>query len=60
MKLNEFLFVMFIFALIVFVPIYFIWTLNTLFPALAIGYTFKTWGAAWSLIIFIAFFSEKK
>lgn len=60
MKLNEFLFVMFVLALIVFVPIYFIWTLNTLFPALAIGYTFKTWVAALSLIIFITHIVEKK
>jgi hypothetical protein len=36
----------FIVLLIVFGPIATIWALNTLFPALAIPYTFDTWCAA--------------
>lgn len=31
---------------IIFVPFAFIWSINTLFPVLAIPYTFKTWIAA--------------
>ena len=31
---------------VLFVPIIFIWSLNTLFPVLAIPYTFETWLAA--------------
>jgi uncharacterized membrane-anchored protein len=33
-------------ALIVLGPLFTIWALNTLFPALAIPYTFETWLAA--------------
>ena len=33
-------------ALIVVGPLITIWALNTLFPALAIGYTIYTWAAA--------------
>jgi hypothetical protein len=33
-------------AIIVLVPLLFIWSLNTLFPALAIEYSFRTWVAA--------------
>jgi hypothetical protein len=38
-------FVLFILVLLAFGPILTIWALNTLFPALAIPYTFETWGA---------------
>jgi len=38
-------FVLLILVLVVFGPILTIWALNTLFPALAIPYTFETWGA---------------
>jgi hypothetical protein len=40
-------------VLMVVVPLAFIWTLNTLFPILAIGYSFKTWLAAFLLSGFI-------
>ena len=35
-----------IFALVVIMPVATIWSLNTLFPVLAIPYTFDTWCAA--------------
>jgi hypothetical protein len=38
-------FVLFILVLLAFGPILTIWALNTLFPALAIPYTFETWCA---------------
>lgn len=38
-------FVVLIVLLIAFGPILTIWALNTLFPALAIPYTFETWAA---------------
>jgi hypothetical protein len=38
--------------LIVFGPFFTIWALNTLFPVLAIGYTFETWCA----VILLGFF----
>ena len=48
--------------LIVFGPIATIWALNTLFPALAIPYTFDTWCAAVVLgsVIQSTNFSSKK
>lgn len=38
--------VLLILALIVFGPFILVWCLNTLFPVLAIPYTFKTWLAS--------------
>jgi hypothetical protein len=38
-------FVLLILVLLAFGPILTIWALNTLFPALAIPYTFETWAA---------------
>lgn len=32
--------------LVIFVPVILIWSLNTLFPVLAIPYTIETWAAA--------------
>ena len=45
------IFVMILIAIAVFIgaPIATIWSLNTLFPALAIPYTFQTWVAAFVL-----------
>jgi hypothetical protein len=40
-------------AVVVLVPLLVIWSLNTLFPALAIAYTMQTWAAV--LIIFWTF-----
>ncbi len=36
----------FMLLIVIFVPLATIWSLNTLFPVLAIPYTFKTWLAA--------------
>lgn len=44
--MKTFLLVGLILALIVLGPILTIWSLNTLFPALAIPYTVETWVAA--------------
>lgn len=41
-----FMVVVLICVLIVFGPLLTIWSLNTLFPSLAIGYSIKTWFAA--------------
>lgn len=41
--------VVFVLALIIFVPFIFVWALNTLFPV-AIGYTWKTWLAGCILL----------
>ena len=38
--------IMFVIASIIFAPLAFIWSLNTLFPVLNIPYTFSTWVAA--------------
>jgi hypothetical protein len=38
-------FIILILFLVVFGPLCTIWSLNTLFPALAIPYTFSTWSA---------------
>jgi len=35
-----------LFAMVLFIPFVLVWTLNTLFPVLAIPYNIKTWGAA--------------
>ena len=40
---NVFFYLVLIIALIVFGPLCSIWALNTLFPVLAIPYTFDTW-----------------
>ena len=40
---NVFFYLVLIIALIVFGPLCSIWALNTLFPMLAIPYTFDTW-----------------
>ena len=40
------LLIIFVAGVIVFVPLGFIWSLNVLFPALSIPYTFNTWLAA--------------
>ena len=37
--------VVFIFALLILAPFLTIWSLNILFPVLAIPYTFETWAA---------------
>ena len=48
----------FVFVLaIIFGPLALIWTLNTLFPALLIPYTFETWLAA---VVFNMFFVPSK
>ena len=44
--MKMFLLVGFILALIILGPLLTIWSLNTLFPALAIEYTLETWVAA--------------
>ena len=36
-------------AIFIFGPILTIWSLNTLFPILAIPYTIETWAATWLL-----------
>ena len=36
-------FIVLVFAIILFGPLFTVWALNTLFPALAIPYTFYTW-----------------
>jgi hypothetical protein len=41
-----------IILLVVFGPFFTIWAMNTLFPVLAIGYTFETWCA----VIILGFF----
>jgi hypothetical protein len=44
-NLKLFSFLALIVLLVVFGPLASIWSLNTLFPALAIPYTFETWAA---------------
>lgn len=44
--MKVFLFVLLIIALVALGPFLGIWALNTLFPTLAIPYTFDTWAAA--------------
>jgi hypothetical protein len=52
---NTGLILMLIFIVLVafFGPLFTIWALNTLFPALAIPFTFETWAAVILLGIFI-------
>ena len=59
---NVLVAVVIVVLLIVFGPIATIWALNTLFPALAIPYTFDTWCAAVILgsVIQSTNFSSKK
>lgn len=45
--------------LVIFGPLLTIWVLNTLFPSLAIAYTFKTWLAALLLGAFFTGASSK-
>ena len=40
---NEYLWLVLIVAIIIAGPLLSIWSLNTLFPVLAIPYTFETW-----------------
>ena len=42
-------------SIIVFSPLLSIWCFNTLFPVLAIPYTFDTWCAAFLLTSFLSF-----
>lgn len=44
--------VVFAVLLVVFAPLAVIWSLNTLFPALVIAYTFDTW---WAILLLGAF-----
>ena len=43
---KEYIYLVFIVAVVVAGPLLSIWALNTLFPVLAIPYTFETWCAA--------------
>jgi hypothetical protein len=43
---KVFVLIAFVILLIVLAPIATIWSLNTLFPALSIPYTFDTWASA--------------
>lgn len=46
--------IVFLFAIaIVVAPVVVIWSLNTLFPALAIPFTFSTWLATGILLLFL-------
>ena len=44
-NLKLFSFIALIVLIVVFGPLASIWSMNTLFPALAIPYTFETWAA---------------
>jgi hypothetical protein len=46
--------VVIIIGLAVLLPLLYIWALNTLFPVLAIPYSFETWSAAVLLHIFFS------
>lgn len=52
--------VIIIIGLAVILPILYIWSLNTLFPALAIPYTIQTWAATVLLHIFFSKTIESK
>jgi hypothetical protein len=60
MKMNKVMlvvgFALFIIALVVLGPWLVIWALNTLFPVLAISYTWQTWLA---VLVMSAFFQTK-
>lgn len=49
MKTNEIIILVFAVLLIVIGPLATLWALNTLFPVLAIEYTFSTWLASFVL-----------
>lgn len=49
MKTNEIIILVFAVLLIVIGPLATLWALNTLFPVLAIEYTFSTWLASFIL-----------
>lgn len=55
--MKNFLLIAFIILLVIVGPFITIWSLNTLFPALAIPYTFWTWLAA--LLLFAGVHSKK-
>ena len=44
--MNNFIVVVLIVLFLIFAPLLFIWSLNTLFPVLEIEYTLQTWFAA--------------
>lgn len=44
-------------AALIYLPLGFIWSINTLFPSLAIPYTFKTWCAS---MLLMTIFSASK
>jgi len=54
------LLVMFIIAILVFGPLITIWSLNTLFPALAIPYVLETWFATLWIFGFFAYKRSSK
>lgn len=47
---------LFIAALLIFGPVFVIWSLNTLFPVLAIPYTLETWCA----VVIMAWFMKMR
>lgn len=47
---------LFITALLIFGPVFVIWSLNTLFPVLAIPYTLETWCA----VVIMAWFMKMR
>ena len=51
--------VVLVIAIIVFGPLITIWSLNTLFPVLAIEYTFASWFAAFWLFAAVAYKGKK-
>lgn len=53
MKSSIAMFAVLIVGLVILGPLVFIWALNTLFPSLAIQYTFETWAAVVILNAFI-------
>jgi hypothetical protein len=61
MTLNQtILFIVLVLLLVVFGPFVSIWALNTLFPVLAIPYTFNTWAAVVILKSFLTVQVNKK
>jgi hypothetical protein len=59
--MKIFLLVLLAIAIIILGPIATLWSLNTLFPALAIPYTFETWLAAAVLAsLFQSVYNSKK
>lgn len=39
---------------LIYVPLAFIWSINTVFPTLAIPFTFKTWAASWFIMAILS------